>query len=180
MMRRHMIVEIDHMSAKAADQTLKILEAAHYPGVISSHSWEDPTYVPRIYALGGMVTQYGNPSQQFVDEWRRTKPVRQQYGVTGYGYGLDSNGFGKQPGARPNNSGNPVQYPFTSLDGTVTLNRLTTGQRTWDVNVDGVANYGLVPDWIQDLRILGGQELANDMLRGAEQYLRTWEGATRT
>lgn len=179
MVQRKMIVEIDHMSVKAADQTLDILEAARYPGVISSHSWEDTSYLPRIYALGGMVTQYGNPSQQFVDEWRRTAPVRRQYGVTGYGFGMDSNGFGEQPGARPNNAGNPVRYPFTSLDGSVTLNRLTTGQRTWDVNVDGVANYGLVPDWVQDLRTLGGQELVNDLLRGAEQYLRTWEGATR-
>jgi hypothetical protein len=59
----------------------------------------------------------------------------------------------------------------------VTLNRLTTGQRTWDVNVDGVANYGLVPDWIEDMRILGGQAIVDDMNRGAEQYLRTWEGA---
>src|SRR4029434_9968124 len=106
------------------------------------------------------------------DEWRRTDPIRTQYGVAGYGYGLDANGFGKQPGARPSNSGNPVRYPFTSLDGSVTLNKLTTGQRTWDVNTEGVANYGLVPDWIEDLRILGGQGLANDMLMGAEQYLR--------
>ena len=178
MMQRGMMIEVDHMSVKAADQTLDILEAARYPGVISSHSWSDASYLPRIWALGGMVTQYGNPSQQFVAEWRRTAAQRQQYGVTGYGYGLDANGFGKQPGARPSNGGNPVRYPFTSADGAVTLNRLTTGQRTWDVNVDGVANYGLVPDWIEDMRILGGQAIVDDMNRGAEQYLRTWEGAT--
>jgi len=63
------------------------------------------------------------------------------------------------------------------LDGAVTLNKFTFGQRTWDVNKDGVANYGLVPDWIEDVRKVGGQQVADDMLRGAEQYLRTW-GAT--
>jgi microsomal dipeptidase-like Zn-dependent dipeptidase len=174
MMQRKMMVEIDHMSAKAAGQTLAILEAAHYPGVISSHSWADPTYYPRVYALGGFVAQYAHPADQFVAEWNRTRALRQQYGVTGYGYGLDSNGFGKQPGARP---GGTVTYPFTSVDGSVTLNKLTFGTRTWDVNVDGVANYGLVPDWIEDLRKVGGQAIADDMLRGAEQYLHTW-GAT--
>jgi microsomal dipeptidase-like Zn-dependent dipeptidase len=177
MMRRGMIVEIDHMSVKAADQTLDILEAAAYPGVISSHSWEDTTYLPRIYAVGGMVTQYGHAAAEFVAEWQRTKAVRERYGVRGYGFGMDSNGFGPQPSARPNNAGNPVRYPFTSLDGSVTLNRLTTGQRTWDVNVDGVSNYGLVPDWVQDLKTLGGQALADELLMGPEQYLRTWEGA---
>ena len=127
---------------------------------------------------GGLGTLEGEPLKQFVAEWRRTASQRQQYGVPGYGYGLDANGFGKQPGARPSNGGNPVRYPFTSADGAVTLNRLTTGQRTWDVNVDGVANYGLVPDWIEDIRILGGQAVVDDLNRGAEQYLRTWEGAT--
>ncbi|MBA3261586.1 MAG: membrane dipeptidase [Thermoleophilaceae bacterium] len=39
MMRRGMIVETDHMSVKARQQTLSILEAARYPGLISSHSW---------------------------------------------------------------------------------------------------------------------------------------------
>jgi microsomal dipeptidase-like Zn-dependent dipeptidase len=175
MMQRGMMIELDHMSQKAADQTLDILEAADYAGVISSHSWSDPTYLPRIYALGGFVAQYAHQAEQFVAEWQRTRPLRQQHGIYGYGYGLDSNGFGKQPGPR---AGGAVTYPFTSVDGSVTLNKLTFGQRTWDVNVDGVANYGLVPDWIEDVRRVGGQQVADDMLRGAEAYLRTWEGAT--
>ncbi|MFC7614981.1 hypothetical protein ACFQV2_17120 [Actinokineospora soli] len=46
MMARGMIVELDHMSAKAATRTLEILEAADYPGVVSSHSWTDPKLFP--------------------------------------------------------------------------------------------------------------------------------------
>ena len=71
-----------------------------------------------------------------------------------------------------------MTYPFTSYDGTQVLDRLRTGQRTWDVNVDGVANYGLVPDWIEDMHILAGPDIVRDLAAGAESYLRTWEGAT--
>ncbi|HNJ78374.1 MAG TPA: Coagulation factor 5/8 type domain-containing protein, partial [Marmoricola sp.] len=53
MMKRHMLVELDHMSARAADRALDILEDANYPGVVSSHTWTDPSYFSRIYQLGG-------------------------------------------------------------------------------------------------------------------------------
>ncbi|MFC4910643.1 Coagulation factor 5/8 type domain-containing protein [Actinomadura gamaensis] len=174
MIKRKMIVQIDHMSAKAADQTLTILEKAHYPGVISSHSWADPSYFARIYRLGGMVTEYGSPADQFAGGWRQAKQAYRQAGGTGlfgFGYGLDANGFGPLPGPR---KGSDVQYPFKALSG-VTLDKLRTGRRTWDLNVDGVANYGLVPDWIEDMRKTVGPELTDDMANGAEAYLRMWE-----
>ncbi|GAA4516205.1 MULTISPECIES: membrane dipeptidase [Nonomuraea] len=178
MMRRGMMIEVDHMSVKAADSALDLLEAAGYPGVISSHSWTDPHYLDRIYALGGMVTQYGHDAEHFVDEWRRTEPLRQAHQVPGYGYGLDANGMGRLPAPRAGNASNPVTYPFTSLDG-VTLDRQRTGERVWDVNQDGVANYGLVPDWIEDMRIIAGPEIVQDLAAGAESYLRTWASATQ-
>ncbi|WP_157430051.1 membrane dipeptidase [Actinomadura oligospora] len=174
MIKRRMVVQIDHMSAKAADQALTILEQAHYPGVISSHSWADPGYYERIYRLGGMVTEYGSPADQFAGGWRDAKQAFQKSGATGpfgFGYGLDANGFGPLPAAR---KGSDVQYPFTALSG-VTLDKLRTGQRTWDLNVDGVANYGLVPDWMEDVRKTAGPELTDDMANGAETYLRMWE-----
>ncbi|MFF5204519.1 Coagulation factor 5/8 type domain-containing protein [Streptosporangium sp. NPDC000396] len=178
MMKRGMIVELDHMSVKAADQTLDILEAAGYPGVISSHSWADPNFFRRIYGLGGMITAYGSQADSFSEAWRKTKELRDEAHVTGFGYGLDVNGMGPLPAPRPNNSGNPVTYPFKSFDGGVTLDRERTGERVWDVNVDGVAHYGLVPDWIEDMRGVAGNEIVQDMAAGAEAYLRTWEGAT--
>ncbi|HEV2811680.1 MAG TPA: hypothetical protein VGW10_00395, partial [Solirubrobacteraceae bacterium] len=33
------------------------------------------------------------------------------------------------------------------------------------------------PDWIEDLRKLGGDEIVEDMARGAESYLQMWERA---
>ncbi|MFA1538420.1 Coagulation factor 5/8 type domain-containing protein [Actinomadura monticuli] len=177
MMDRHMIVEIDHVSAKAAAATLDVLENAGYSGVISSHSWTDEHYVRRIYGLGGMVAGYGNASDRFVAEWRRNKQYRDPRYAFGYGYGLDANGMGALPPPRAGNSANPLRYPFTSPVNGVVLDRQSTGQRTWDVNTDGVANYGLVPDWIADMRDISGPEIIDDLANGAETYLEMWRRA---
>ncbi|SPT50253.1 Coagulation factor 5/8 type domain-containing protein [Actinomadura madurae] len=178
MMERHMIVEVDHMSVKAADATLGLLEDARYSGVISSHSWTDETYLSRIYALGGMVTGYGTAADRFAAEWRRNKEHRDPRYLFGYGYGLDANGMGALPPPRENNGANPLRYPFTSpIDPSVTLDRQRTGLRTWDLNTEGVANYGLVPDWLADMRTVAGQGLIDDMASGAEAYLRMWRRA---
>ena len=48
MMRRGMIIETDHLSVKARQEALTILEADNYPGVISSHSWGDAGSQKRI------------------------------------------------------------------------------------------------------------------------------------
>ncbi len=176
MMRRGMVLEMDHMSAKAADRAFDLLEEANYRGLVSSHSWMSEDYLDRIYRDGGFVAQYGHTAAQFVSDWARTKPVRDSYGV-GYGYGMDMNGFGGTPAPRLVSGAPNVAYPFTSVDGGTRLDKQVTGQRVWDYNTDGVAHYGMVPDWIEDLRGLGGQALVNDLARGAESYLRTWNQA---
>jgi microsomal dipeptidase-like Zn-dependent dipeptidase len=176
MVERNMMVEIDHMSAKAADQTLDILEEEGYPGVLSTHSWMDERYLDRLYALGGFATIYGHAAHEFVEEYERTAPVRDRYGA-GIGFGFDMNGFGGTPPPRDDAAANPVTYPFRSFDGGTLLDRQTTGERTWDVNVDGVAHYGLVPDYVEDLRLVGGQDIIDSLSRGPESYLTTWAGA---
>ncbi|MBE1530715.1 amidohydrolase family protein [Actinomadura algeriensis] len=178
MIDRGMIVEIDHMSVKAADETLSLLEDAGHSGVVSSHSWTDGNFVRRVYRLGGMVTGYGSPADGFVREWAANKRYRDPRHTFGYGYGLDANGMGPLPAPRADNDANPLEYPFTSpFDPSVELNRLRTGRRTWDLNTEGVANYGLVPDWLADVGGVGGPEIIADLTRGAESYLQMW---TRT
>ncbi|WP_432157659.1 discoidin domain-containing protein [Streptomyces sp. bgisy153] len=175
MMKRKMMVEIDHMSVKATGRVLDILEAESYPGVISSHSWMDLNWTERVYRLGGFVAQYMHGSEGFTAEARRTEALRDKYGV-GYGYGTDFNGIGDHPAPRGAGTTNPVTYPFRSADGGSVVDRLTTGQRTWDINTDGAAHAGLIPDWIEDIRLVGGQDVVDDLLRGAESYLDTWGG----
>ncbi|MGW2993544.1 galactose-binding domain-containing protein, partial [Streptomyces sp. NPDC001193] len=173
MMKRKMMLEVDHMSVKAAGRAFDILESESYPGVISSHSWMDLGWTERLYKLGGFAAQYMNGAEGFSGEAARTKALRDKYQV-GYGYGTDMNGVGGWPGPRGADTPNPVKYPFRSTDGGSVIDRQTTGQRTWDLNTDGAAHYGLVPDWIEDIRQVGGQGVVDDLFKGAESYLHTW------
>ena len=177
MMDKRMIVDPDHLDVLARNQVLSLLEASRYSGVISSHSWSSADAYPRIYKLGGVVTPYAGNSETFVKEWRVLKPEQDPRYYWGIGYGADMNGFGSQ-GLPRSGAPNPVRYPFKSFDGKVTLDRQHSGQRVFDINNDGVANYGMFPDWVEDLRMIAGDEIVKDMARGPEAYLQMWERAS--
>ena len=58
--------------------------------------------------------------------------------------------------------------------------------RTYDINADGVAHYGLFADWFREVALAaearhadrgGGEALIADMLNGSEAYLQLWERA---
>ncbi|MFG2997379.1 discoidin domain-containing protein [Streptomyces sp. NPDC048340] len=173
MMKRKMMLEVDHMSVKAAGRAFDILETESYPGVLSSHSWMDNAWMERLYRLGGFATAYMSGAEGFSAEAKRTDALREKYNV-GYGYGTDMNGVGGWPAPRGADTPNPVRYPFRSVDGGSVIDKQTAGQRTWDFNTDGGAQYGMVPDWVEDIRLVGGQGVVDDLFRGAESYLRTW------
>ncbi|MDX6606085.1 MAG: hypothetical protein QOD14_625 [Solirubrobacterales bacterium] len=175
MMNRGMIVNPDHMSQRGVDATLKLAEARHYSGIISPHGWMDPRDWPRIWALGGMAFPNSGTASDFVDEWRKYRPTQTPY-FFGWGWGADLGGLAEQ-GAAPGPGAPQVDYPFKSLDGSVTLDRQRTGDRTFDYNTEGVAHYGLYADWTDEVRSLGGPQIVNDLLNGPEAYLQMWERA---
>src|SRR4051812_13424936 len=173
MMRRGGIIKPDHMSQKAVDATLKLAEGRHYSGLISPHGWMDPRNWPRIWALGGMAFPNSGNAPAFVQEWQKYRPKRTPY-YFGWGWGADLGGLAEQ-GSPPDANAPKVNYPFKSLDGSVTLDRQQTGDRTFDYNNDGVAHYGLYADWTDEVRNLGGPQIADDLLNGPEAYLQMWE-----
>lgn len=174
---RGMIVETDHLSVKARRDVLAILEEDGYPGVISSHSWGDAGSQQRLQALGGLVGPISSQANRFVQEWQAARANRNPDFFFGLGFGSDINGLHAQPVPRPDAAANPVQYPFQSFDGGSTIDRQRSGTRTYDVNVHGVDHYGLYPDWIEDLRQVGGDQIVDDLANGAEAYLQLWERA---
>lgn len=56
------------------------------------------------------------------------------------------------------------------------LRRFKTGNRYWDFNTDGMAHYGLMPDFLQDLRNIGvSPGNLTVLFRSAEDYIQMWE-----
>jgi hypothetical protein len=175
LMQRHMIIDPDHLSVLGRKGVMALAEAQRYSGVVSSHSWSSPDVEPRIYNLGGVITPMQNEAPDFVKHYRETKakasPGKFYFG---FGYGADENGLATQVAPRPSK----LTYPFRSpIDPGMTFQRQRSGQRVFDFNQDGVAMYGMFPDWWQDLRNVGGPGITEDMARGAEAYLQSWERA---
>jgi len=183
LVKRKMLFDPDHMSVKARAAALDQIEDLGYHGVLSSHSWSTPDAYPRIYAQGGFITPYAGDSTGFVEKWRAHQGWADERYYWGIGFGADINGLGAQGDPRGADVPNPVTYPFTGLGG-VRIDRQRAGERVYDINVDGVAQYGLYPDWVEDLaqvaeaaRAGDGERIKDDMARGAEAYLQMWERA---
>jgi hypothetical protein len=175
MMQRGMIIDPDHLSVRARQQLLDVVEKRSYSGVVSSHSWSTPDAISRILRLGGVVTPMAGSTTEFLQQFKETKQQRDPRFYWGIGWGADMNGFAHQGDPRKDGD---VTYPFKSFDGNQTIDKQRSGQRVYDINVDGVAHYGLFPDWVEDLRRIGGQEPVGDLGRGAEAYLQMWERAS--
>jgi hypothetical protein len=177
MMKRGMLFDPDHMSAKARQAALDIVEKAGYSGVISSHSWADDYNYQQIVRMGGIVTPHSQSSTSFVAKWRKLRTWMDPRYFFGLGWGSDVNGFSAQGAPRNPKPGQGVTYPFTGFGG-VRVDKQVTGKHTWDINTEGVDHYGLYPDWVQDATILAGAQAAQftaDIERGPEALLQTWE-----
>lgn len=72
----------------------------------------------------------------------------------------------------PNNTDNPL-LPV--------LPRSQSGARIWDYNADGVAHYGMLADFVRDVRTAPTQAMAgkdlvdNHLLRTADYFYRMWQ-----
>ena len=180
MIDRGMIIETDHLSVRARARTMEILESRGYSGAITSHSWGDETSRQRIQALGGFVAPYANTTHDFIAEWQAARATRSPNFVWGIGFGADTNGLGKQAAPRPGAAGdNPVTYPFLSFDNRALVRQSEWRNRTWDFNQTGAAHYGLFVDWVEDMKHVAGQEIVDDLARGAEAYVQMWERASQ-
>ena len=187
MMRRGMILEVDHFPRWSYQRAYELLEASDYPaaGTHGRH-WEG-----RLFALGG-IASYGPPRCQTPGVpgetvralTERADFIADQGGYPGVTMGFDLNGFAG--GARPrfgedgcgNDQPNPMSYPFTSYAGDVTFTEPFVGNRAIDFDTEGMVHIGMLPELIQDARAdaLDDADL-EPLFRGAEAYIRMWERA---
>ena len=174
-----MIIETDHMSVKARDEALDIIEARDYSGVITQPQLGRRHRQQRLQALGGVVAPYG-PRRHALRRVvaARPGPAARPTSCSASGYGSDNNGLGAQPRTPCRGGGQPGDVPVHDLrrrhrDGPAAVRApaSTTSTST------ACAHYGLFPDYIEDLRMIAGDQIVDDMANGAEAYLQMWARA---
>ncbi len=172
MMDKGMIINPDHMSQRAVEETITLAETRKYSGVISPHGWMDPGNFPRIWALGGVAMLGGGTVEGHIERWKELRPKSTPFPI-GWGLGTDIGGLFAQPEA--SKKAKEIVYPFTSLDGAVKLDKLQAGARTFDYTTEGIANYGMYADWVEDLRRQAPAAVLRDFQESSEAYLGMWE-----
>jgi microsomal dipeptidase-like Zn-dependent dipeptidase len=174
MMDRHMLIEVDHLSERAREQVLALAEARGYP-LVSSHTgtggkWDD-SELRRLQAVGGFAAATLDDAVKLPDKVLALRRL----GFANVGLATDIGGFSSLPAP---DKEHPLTYPFLCQAGDVRLTRQRTGERTFDLNTDGVAHYGLLPDLLALTRQQPrGAEAVDDLFGSAEAYLRMWERA---
>jgi microsomal dipeptidase-like Zn-dependent dipeptidase len=162
MMRRGMIIDIDHMSQKAADQALEMADRLSYP-VNSGHSGPRHTNasessrtqaqyksIARLGGLAGVGWQAATARTYAANvRWVSDRGVP-------VALGTDANSMVDRP---------PPPAP----------NAPSSGYR-WDYRRQGVAHYGLIPEFLEDVRSNDAQ-VVDRMFDGAEAFATMWAKA---
>jgi microsomal dipeptidase-like Zn-dependent dipeptidase len=181
LMDNHMLIEMDHLSEAARVRVLEIAEKRDYP-LVSSHTntgglWTESD-LRRLYAMGGFATARPDTAAKLAESILRFRRYRRDGQLLGVGIGTDTGGFAATPEPDPAAEERPLRYPFRSYDGKVSFVCQVAGQRKFDLNKDGVANYGLYADLLAYMRAqTGGKRASRLLFRSAESYLRTWRRA---
>lgn len=173
MMQKGFLIDIDHMSDKMATAVLALAAERDYPvnsghnglrGPAGSEAQRTADQYRQIIGLGGMVgLGHCDYASNFVAQYRRVLVVTDHKNLA---IGTDVNGF----------------YPLPHPDTTITvaydddLSRCSAGNRTWDINVDGFAHYGLFPDYLRSWQAAGMTAAEQGVfMRSAEDFTVMWE-----
>ncbi|HEY9546965.1 MAG TPA: hypothetical protein VIR56_13215 [Solimonas sp.] len=191
MMEKKIIIEVDHLELKMKSELLDIAEQQTpvYP-LVSSHGGHggiSMTQAHRLLADGGYLYPSKGNGRQFVDDLDKLRPLADDRYLFAMGYGADTNGLATQSGPRGADAV-PVKYPFTLFKGkdwpsefariqpiTFDESAVPEGHRAFDINSEGLAQYGMIADWVEAVRIEGGEPALRDLYNSAELYLQVWE-----
>ena len=138
----------------------------------------------RVLNIGGLIYPYKGNGRDYVNFLQRIAPLENGQYYFAVGFGADTNGLGHQ--AEPRGSGTPVSYPFTLFQGDawgaewanatpVVFDQQRSGQHAYNTDVDGFAHYGMMPDFVEEVAIEGGQPAIDTLFHSAEAYLQMWE-----
>lgn len=135
------------------------------------------------FALRGSIAGVGSDGAEAGD-WMESARSVTKTGMP-IAFGSDVNGMANLP--RPpsaNNTGTPKQrIEYLDDNGTrpagssATFKRAKSGSRTWDYNTEGVAHFGLFPDFLKDVEQRNGMDVVSNMYDGAEKFAQSWAQA---
>jgi len=197
------LIDVDHASERAVDAMLALAERqapVQYP-LMSGHNvvrggWTTPpmrdllkeryltaTQYRRLASLHGMAGIGGSRSRsdQWLNAYQATLTAMglaapSTLGAGAFGTDADGAEFMMPPSPRPGVSIDPRQAkpPIPPLP------IFMDGNKIFDYNSQGVANYGLLPQFLQDVATLpGGQAVVERMFNGAQYFFDTWFIAER-
>ncbi|TXH05755.1 MAG: peptidase M19 [Nevskiaceae bacterium] len=192
-MKKKMVIDIDHAELSIKQDIIDMAKAQNPPyPLVSMHGGHGGISVQQaqdILNLGGVIFPYkpnGRGQTEFVQRIKKIQPAGKAMAI---GYGFDGNGFGGL--ATPRGAGaTPVPHTFTMFQGpgwgpqfaaagikpiTVHQLKIPESGKSWDIDVDGTAHYGMIPDFVEETRIEGGQEALDALYNSAEGYLQMWE-----
>ena len=194
-MKKGFILDIDHAEIKSKqymlDEAKKL--TPNYPMVSGhgGHGGINNAQAEQMIRQGGIIYPALPNGKDFVAFLQKMKPIWQNSGTErplSVGYGADANGLRTLPGPRGAGT-EPIQYPFTLFQGPgwgpqfaaagiaplkVEMLSIPGGQ-SWNMDEVGMANYGLVADIVEEVRIEGGEEATTALYNSAETFLQMWE-----
>lgn len=193
-MDKGFVLDIDHaeLSIKQDMLDMGAQRSPQYP-LISAHGGHGgitQAQAQQILNQGGLIypaLPNGEDYVKFLKDVKAIWPAAR--GPLALGYGADSNGLRNLP--QPRSAGfTPISYPFKLFEGpgwgpqyaaagikpiTVGLLTIPESGKTWNPDELGTSHYGLVADFVEQVRIEGGQEATDALYNSAEAYLRMWE-----
>ena len=199
-----MLIDIDHMSDISKNETITIAEAqsvgngpsrisgyplnsghaglrgffapgtGRSPSDVNERSMSSAQYsaISRLHGMAGIGSANVN-AYEWADSYQHViaamgNPSMASSGAVG-AFGTDTDGLAMGMGRRP---GSSVRYsssfPMSGL-----------GTKTWNYNTDGVAHYGMLWDFLEDVKTStapkGNDLVENNLMNGAEYFFQTWK-----
>jgi hypothetical protein len=182
MMKLGMMIDIDHMSDLSQEDTLTLAESFQYPVNIGHNGIRKPDGVERhasiaatqrVAALGGVFgvgtadsEEHHTDATTFINSFNEVWLTMSANGISPrVAIGTDVNGMERLPRAPTFHSVNFYDTDFPTS---------TTGSRIWDYTKEGVSQYGLMADFMKDVREKN-LSVHNRLMDSAEYFVQMWE-----
>jgi hypothetical protein len=182
MMQLGMLIDIDHMSQRTVAEVFAHTRARSYP-LLSGHSGlrgvtgnaentRTASEYREIVRRGGIAALGFSDTNAAAWSSDVAKTLDTLGDTLALAIGTDANGFAPLPPKRACREKPCVsysaQFPKACFNG-----------REWDYNLEGVAHYGLLPDFLRDVEVHGDRRIVERLFNGAEAFAKAWEAAER-